>query len=45
MDTSHSGPKRKSYDLRLRAGERRLVWNNPDPDHGLTLTDLSLIHI
>jgi hypothetical protein len=39
MDTSHSDPNRKSYDLSLRAGERRLVWSTPDPDHGLTLTD------
>jgi hypothetical protein len=37
MDTSHSVPNRKSYDLYLRLGERRLVWSIPD--HGLTLKD------
>lgn len=37
MDTSAPVPDRKSYDLYLRPGERRLVWNYPD--HGVTLTD------
>lgn len=37
MNMSVSVSDRKSYDLYLRLGERRLVWSNSD--HGVTLTD------
>jgi hypothetical protein len=37
MDMSVSAPDRKSYDLYLRLGERRVVWSFSD--HGVTLTD------
>ena len=37
LDTSHSVPIRKSYDLYFGVGKRRPVWSIPD--HGVTLTD------
>ena len=36
METSQSVPDRKSYDLYLKAGEKRVVWSYSD--HGVTLT-------